>query len=226
MNRADYVIKRLAFALMTVFVAITVNFLLFRALPGNAVANLSRAPHASPELRAALTHEFGLDLSLWQQYVLYLDQLVFHANLGVSFTNSQPVTTNLWNDLKTTIPMVTVGTLVAILLGIVTGFLSAWRRGGITDLVSTNLAIVFYALPTQFIGMVLILLFAKYLPTSGRCATRSTTTSPHGSTGVEHQGHRAGTRCCPPPRWRSRCSASTRSSCAPRCWRRSVRTTC
>ena len=121
MHRADYVVKRLAFAVMTVFVAITINFVLFRALPGNAVADLARAPHASPQLRAALTHEFGLDQPLWKQYVLYLDQLVFHANMGVSFADSQPVTSELTDKLKNTIPMVLIGTLLAIVIGIVTG---------------------------------------------------------------------------------------------------------
>ena len=167
MHRAEYVVKRLAFAVMTVFVAITINFVLFRALPGNAVADLARAPHASPQLRAALTHEFGLDKPLLTQYVLYLDQLVFHANMGVSFADSQPVTSELIDKLKNTIPMVMIGTFLAIAIGIVTGFLSAWRRSGIVDKISTNAAIVFYALPTQFIGMMLILLFAGTLPTSG-----------------------------------------------------------
>ena len=167
MHRAEYVLKRLAFALMTVFVAITINFLLFRALPGNAVADLARAPHASPQLRAELTHVFGLDQPMWKQYVLYLDQLVFHANLGISFADSQPVMGQLAEKLKNTIPMVFVGTLIAIAIGIVTGFLSAWRRSGVVDQVSTNTAIVFYALPTQFIGMMLIFMFATVLPTAG-----------------------------------------------------------
>jgi ABC-type dipeptide/oligopeptide/nickel transport system permease component len=167
LHRVDYVVKRFAFALMTVLVAITINFLLFRALPGSAVADLSRAPHASPQLRAELTHEFGLDQPMWRQYVLYLDQLFFHANLGVSFADSQPVTGELADKLKNTIPMVLVGTLIAIVVGIITGFLSAWRRSGVVDEVSTNAAIVFYALPTQFIGMMLIFVFARYLPTAG-----------------------------------------------------------
>ncbi len=167
MHRADYVIKRIAFALITVFVAITINFILFRALPGSAVSNFSRAPHASPELRATLTHEFGLDQPLWKQYVLYLDQLIVHRNMGVSFADNQPVTTELAGKLKNTLGMVFVGTLFAIVIGIVTGFVSAWRRSGVVDQVSTNTAIVFYALPTQFIGMMLIFLFAKYLPTAG-----------------------------------------------------------
>jgi ABC-type dipeptide/oligopeptide/nickel transport system permease component len=167
MRRADYVIKRVAFALMTVFVAITVNFVLFHALPGTAVTGFIRAPHVSPALRAALTHEFGLDKSLWQQYALYMKELVLHANMGVSFADSQPVISTLAGKLWNTIPMVLVGTLLAIVAGIVTGFLSAWRRGGVVDRISTSTAIVFYALPTQFIGMVLILLFAKHLPTAG-----------------------------------------------------------
>jgi ABC-type dipeptide/oligopeptide/nickel transport system permease component len=167
LHRVDYVVKRLAFAVMTIFVAITINFLLFRALPGNAVADLARAPHASPQLRAALTHEFGLDQPMWRQYVIYLHQLVFHANLGISFADSQPVMGELADKLKNTIPMVFVGTFIAIVIGIVTGFLSAWRRSGVVDQVSTNTAIVFYALPTQFIGMMLIFLFATVLPTAG-----------------------------------------------------------
>ena len=166
MHRTEYVLKRIAFALMTVFVAITINFLLFHALPGSAVTSALRSPHASPELRATLTHEFGLDRSLVQQYLLYLNQLFFHANMGVSFVDSVPVTSTLRTALGNTIPLVFVGTFVAIVVGIATGLLSAWRRSGIVDKVSTNSAIVFYALPTQFIGMVLILIFGKYLPTS------------------------------------------------------------
>jgi ABC-type dipeptide/oligopeptide/nickel transport system permease component len=166
MHRTEYILKRIAFALMTVLVAITLNFLLFHALPGSAVTSALRSPHASPELRAQLTHEFGLDKSLLQQYVLYLNQLFFHANMGVSFVDSQPVTSTLRTDLANTIPLVVVGTFIAIVVGIVTGFLSAWRRSGTVDVISTNAAIVFYALPTQFIGMMLILLFGKYLPTA------------------------------------------------------------
>ena len=130
MRSADYVIKRGFFALVTVFVAITINFFLFRVLPGNAVTNLSRVPHASPQLQHALTVEFGLDKPKWQQYLIYLREL-FHGNMGISFTYQQPVTHLLIADLKNTIPMVTVGTVAAIVVGVATGILSAWRRGSV-----------------------------------------------------------------------------------------------
>jgi ABC-type dipeptide/oligopeptide/nickel transport system permease component len=70
---STYVVRRAFFALVTIFVAITLNFLLFRTLPGTAAQDLSRVPHASTQLREALTREFGLDRSKWKQYVAYLD---------------------------------------------------------------------------------------------------------------------------------------------------------
>ena len=164
--RTDYVLKRGAFALVTIFVAITFNFFLFRVLPGSAVTNLSRVPKASPQLRHALTVEFGLNKPKWEQYLIYLRELA-HGNMGVSFTYQQPVSQLLIADLKNTIPMVTVGTVAAIVIGVFTGVLSAWRRGSAPDHISTNTAIFAYAFPTQWLGLMLLILFAGVLPTAG-----------------------------------------------------------
>jgi len=163
---ADYVLKRTLFAVVTIFVAVSLNFVLFRALPGDAVSNMARVPHATPQLRHALIQEFGLDKPKWEQYVLYLGQLA-HLNLGISYANQQPVWANLRNKLWNTIPMVTFGTLLAMLIGLGTGVLSAWRRGTVADHVSTQIAIAFYAFPTQWLGLMLLILFAGALPTSG-----------------------------------------------------------
>lgn len=166
MRGSLYFGKRVALAAGTVFVAITLNFVLFRAAPGDAVSNLSRVPHASPELKEALRHQFGLDKSKWEQYLLYLQQLA-HGNLGISFADQQPVSHDLAVALGNTIPMVLLGTVIAIVLGVVTGSLAAWRRGGVTDQVNTNVAIAFYSFPTQWLGLMLLILFAGVLPTSG-----------------------------------------------------------
>ncbi|MGD0559627.1 MAG: ABC transporter permease [Streptosporangiaceae bacterium] len=166
MRGADYVIKRAGFALLTIFIAISLNFFLFRVLPGNAVSDLARVPHATPQLRHALTVEFGLDKPKWEQYVLYLRELA-HGNMGISFAYQQPVSSLLVTALENTIPMVTVGTVGAIVVGIATGILSAWRRGSAADHLTTNLAVAFYAFPTQFLGLMLLILFGGLLPTSG-----------------------------------------------------------
>jgi ABC-type dipeptide/oligopeptide/nickel transport system permease component len=166
-RRTDYLIKRALFAIATVFVAITLNFFLFRVLPGDAVRNIARVPRATPEFRHSLEVQFGLDKPVWQQYVIYLREMT-HGNLGVSFTNHQPVSENLWEDLANTIPMVTLGTLFAIAIGVLTGVLSAWRRGTKLDQVSTNLAIAFYSFPTQWLALVLLIYFSAWLPSHGR----------------------------------------------------------
>jgi peptide/nickel transport system permease protein len=163
---ADYVIRRVAFALLTVFIAVTINFALFRLAPGTAVTNLARVPHATPETRQALKREFGLDKSKFQQYLLYLKQLA-HGNLGISFANSQPVRDNLWTALKNTIPMVALGTLFAIVVGTATGVLAAWRRGTFVEGASVTSALAFYSMPTHWLGLMLVILFTGTLPTGG-----------------------------------------------------------
>lgn len=67
-----YVWKRSLFAVVTIFVALSINFVLFRVLPGDAVTRISRVPNASPALKHALEVEFGLDQPIWRQYLLYL----------------------------------------------------------------------------------------------------------------------------------------------------------
>ncbi|HZU21054.1 MAG TPA: ABC transporter permease [Gaiellaceae bacterium] len=166
MRGADYVLKRVAFAIVTVFVAVTINFALFRLAPGNAVSNLSRVPHATQELRQALRKQFGLDKSRGAQYVIYLEQLV-HGNLGISFENEQPVSKNLRVALINTLPMVTLGTLFSILIGTLTGVVAAWRRGTATEALTVSSALGFYSMPTHWLGLMLIIVFAGILPTGG-----------------------------------------------------------
>jgi peptide/nickel transport system permease protein len=163
---ADYVVKRVAFAVVTVFVAVTINFVLFRLAPGDAVSNLSRVPHATPETRLALRRQFGLDKSKTEQYVLYLKQLA-RGNLGISFANEQPVSSNLRSALFNTIPMVFVGTLFAIVIGTLTGVVAAWRRGTGVEGASVTAALTFYSMPTHWLGLMLVILFAGVLPTGG-----------------------------------------------------------
>jgi ABC-type dipeptide/oligopeptide/nickel transport system permease component len=162
----DYVLKRVGFAVVTIFVAVTINFILFRLAPGSAVTNLSRVPHATQQLRHALEVQFGLDKSKSAQYVIYLKQLV-HGNLGVSYENEQPVSTNLRVDLINTLPMVTLGTVFSIVFGTLTGVIAAWRRGTATEALTVSTALGFYAMPTQWLGLMLIIIFAGVLPTGG-----------------------------------------------------------
>ncbi len=71
-------------ALLTLFVVLTMNFFLFRVLPGSAVTNLARDTRLTASEAAALKKEFGLNRSVGGQYLAYLGQLM-HGNLGISY---------------------------------------------------------------------------------------------------------------------------------------------
>jgi peptide/nickel transport system permease protein len=163
---ADYVIKRIGFAIVTVFVAVTINFALFRLAPGSAVTNLARVPHATPELRQTLKREFGLDKSKGEQYLIFLRELA-KGNLGVSFENQQPVWSNLRTALINTLPMVFLGTIFAIVIGTLTGVIAAWRRGTPTEAATVTSALAFYSMPTHWLGLMLVIIFTGVLPTGG-----------------------------------------------------------
>src|SRR6516162_7484907 len=155
MRGADYALKRVGFAIVTVFVAVTINFVLFRLAPGTAVTNLSRVPHATQQLRHALEVEFGLDKSKWQQYVIYLKQLA-HGNLGNTDVSHLPVRGQLWQPLKNTLLMLTLGTVFSIIFGLLTGVVAAWRRGTWVDKGSLWTALAFYSMPTQWLGLMIV----------------------------------------------------------------------
>ena len=166
MRPARYIVRRVLIALLTIFVAISMNFVLFRMVPGDFSTSRSSIPHASPELRDAIRKQFGLDKPLAEQYVIYLQQLA-RGNLGVSFVNQRPVFDNLWTAVWNTIPMVLVGLILASVLGIAAGTIAAWRRRTWIDhgIASTGLA--FYAMPTQWVGLMLLVFFGGTLPSFG-----------------------------------------------------------
>jgi ABC-type dipeptide/oligopeptide/nickel transport system permease component len=166
-RRTDFVLRRVFFAVATVFVAITLNFVLFRTLSGDAVSAL-RCRQCTPQFKAYERKELGLDQSKLKQYWLYLDNLA-HGDMGRSLRSQAPVWSELWEPLKNTMPMVALGTLFSIALGILTGVVSAWRRGTAVDKAGLWGSLAFYSMPPQWLGLMIVLFVAGALglPTSG-----------------------------------------------------------
>ncbi len=165
--RSDYVIKRILFAIVTVFVAITLNFILFRAVPGDAVDAL-RCRQCNAEFKEAQRKELGLDKSRWEQYRLYITGL-FQGDLGRSLRTQKEVKTELWEPIKNTLPMIALGTIFSIIFGVATGVISAWRRDTVVDKTGLWVSLGFYSMPTQWLGLLIVLFVAGAigLPTSG-----------------------------------------------------------
>ena len=167
MRGMDYVVKRTLFAIVTVFVAITLNFVIFRALPGNAVSGL-RCQHCTKQFRDSIIKQYGLDKSKWQQYVVYVERLA-HGDLGTSTFDNRPVWNDVSQPLLNTLPMVVAGTVISIVIGIISGVIAAWRRGTAADSLNLWTALAFYAMPTQWIGLLVVFYIAipLGLPASG-----------------------------------------------------------
>ena len=167
MRSADYVVKRVLFAVGTVFVAVTLNFVLFRSLSGDAVSAL-RCRGCSLDFKNYQRKTLGLDKSKWEQYKIYLGDLA-QGDMGRSLRTEEPVRSVLWEPIKNTVPMVALGTFFAIVFGVVTGVIAAWRRGTAADKGALWGGLSFYSMPPQWLGLVIVLFIAGWLglPTSG-----------------------------------------------------------
>jgi ABC-type dipeptide/oligopeptide/nickel transport system permease component len=165
MRGADYFLKRTLFAIVTVFVAITLNFIIFRATPGDAVTGL-RCQFCTVEFKEQLRAELGLDQSKWEQYVIYLKSLA-QGDMGRSFVTREPVVDEVLDPLLNTLPMLALGTAFAIVFGILAGVVAAWRRGTFLDWGNLSFSLLFYSLPTQWLGLMLLIVFAGTLPAAG-----------------------------------------------------------
>lgn len=86
----SHIFKKLIHGLMSLLFIITFNFLLFRLLPGDPLRKLFRDPRIPKETMDQVAKSFGLDQSLWIQYVNYINNLL-HGNLGLSFSFRRPV---------------------------------------------------------------------------------------------------------------------------------------
>jgi ABC-type dipeptide/oligopeptide/nickel transport system permease component len=167
MRGFDYVGKRLLFAVLTVFVAITLNFVLFRTLSGDAVSAL-RCRQCTKEFKEYQREQLGLDQTKWEQYKLYLQDLA-HGDMGKSLRSEQPVTREIWPPLKNTLAMVTLGTVFSIVFGVLVGVVCAWRRGTWADKGGLWSGLAFYSMPPQWLGLLMVLFVAGWLglPTAG-----------------------------------------------------------
>jgi len=167
MRGTDYVVKRLFFAFATVLVAVTLNFVLFRAISGDAVSAL-RCRQCTQQFKDYQRKQLGLDKSKWEQYWIYLGDLA-HGDLGRSLRTEEPVSSALWEPIKNTLAMVTLGTVISIILGVITGVTAAWRRGTWSDKGALWGGLGFYSMPPQWLGLLMVLFVAGWLglPTSG-----------------------------------------------------------
>ena len=164
-----FVVKRLIISLLLIWIVVTLNFFLFRILPGDPIRFLFNDPRITEEVRQKLYAGFGLDKPLPIQYGLYLVNTA-KGELGKSFVHLEPVTEIVWEKLVNTLILVGPATLIAILVGSLLGVIMAYRRGTTTDTGILGMVLLFWSTPTFWVGLLVIVAFLGVLPTSGMFA--------------------------------------------------------
>ncbi len=173
-----YIIRRLIYTLIALFGVATILFFVFRMLPGDPTAQII-SPALDEEAQIRMKAAFGLDKPLFQQYGIYLKNLVT-LEWGTSFISSKPVAEILVYRFWNTIYLMAAGLFLALTVGIGMGMVMAWKRNSLLDTGTTLGALVFQSAPPFITGILMLIIFSYQLdifPTGGMLSPGS---------GVEH----------------------------------------
>ncbi len=156
---ARFLIRRIILGLFVLWLVTIVVFLIFFVGPGrNQVARTLAGRQATPQTVALVAHRLLLDRSLIVQYQHFL-WLLLHGNLGYDYYHGQSVNSILKAAFPITLSLVAGAAILWVIIGVLTGIVSAVRSRSIMDRTFTGLALLFYSMPTFVLGFLLLLVF-------------------------------------------------------------------
>lgn len=159
---SGYIVRRLTSALPTLILISMIVFAILALAPGDPLAQFAANPEVPPEVRENIRHQLGLDQPVAIRYVKWATAFL-HGDWGYSFASRIPVSRLILQRLPTDLWVVGSAYLVAVLLAIPVGVLSAVKQYSLFDQVATTCAFIGFSLPTFFTGVVLILIFSVRL---------------------------------------------------------------
>ena len=157
-----FLARRLLIAIPTLIGISLVLFSVIALAPGDPFADLAMNPNVPPELRLQLRQQLGIDDPVPIQYWRWATSMA-RGNWGASFVNRIPVLDLIWGRLPTTLFVVGLSYVVAVLIALPVGILSAVKQYSWWDNLATTFAFLGYSLPTFFTGLLLILIFTVEL---------------------------------------------------------------
>jgi peptide/nickel transport system permease protein len=165
----SYTIRRL-YSLIPVLLGMSlIVFFIVRAIPGNP-AQVMLGQQATKEAVEALTHELGLDRPWYIQYFVYLKNLLT-GDLGNSIRTQVPISQEIWPYLAATIELSLFAMIIAVIIGVNAGIISAWYQNSWFDYVAMVIALIGVSMPIFWLGLMEQWVFGvlfKILPTTGR----------------------------------------------------------
>lgn len=156
-----YLIKRLLLAIPTLLLVALIVFVLVRLVPGDP-AQLMLGEGADAATLAAMHHQMGLDRPLPMQFLSWLSHIA-SADLGTSIRTGEPVASLILSHFKVTATVVLVAMLLATLIAICGGLIAAWRQHSTLDLAVLGSASLIMAVPSFWLGLILLLVFGLKL---------------------------------------------------------------
>ncbi|MDX3583240.1 ABC transporter permease [Streptomyces europaeiscabiei] len=154
-----YVAGKLGGAAVSLLAVLVTSFFLFRLIPGDPVKFMTGGRQVSAEQLAAYREEFGLDLPLWEQFTDYCGKALT-GDLGTSYQFRAPVIDKITEALPNTLLLTGTAFVLYTSLGIFLGTRAAWRHGRLGDRLHTGLALALYSIPSFWLGLLLIIVFA------------------------------------------------------------------
>jgi len=167
--KKKYILKKIFQSALTIFFVIIFNYFLFRIMPGDPLAMIMRNPKASAEAVQKTKELFGLGQSWYIQFFIYFKNLLT-GDLGLSFQYKKPVIEIIMQKIIPTVVMVGLAEILAIIIGMFLGVISAWKRGTKIDVIALSFSLITYSMPTFWLGIILISIFSislRLFPTSG-----------------------------------------------------------
>jgi peptide/nickel transport system permease protein len=154
-----YLLRRLLIALPSLLGISVVLFTVLALAPGDPFAEMALNPNIPPEVQENMRKQFGLDDPIWLRYFHWLFAML-HGNWGFSFISRVDVDTLIWARVPVTLAVIGASQVLALLIALPVGIVSAARPYSWFDRVASTLAFVGFSLPTFFTGLLLILLFS------------------------------------------------------------------
>ena len=162
MGWKGFIAKKVAITALTLFILITINFFLFRILPGDPARLLFKNPKASKEALAYIRERFGIDKPLWVQYLIYIRETLV-GNFGWSFVYNEPVMNVIARRLPNTLLLIGSAAVVSTVIGIILGAIAGWKKGTKTDFIIFGFSVITTWLPSFWVGIILLLIFGWWL---------------------------------------------------------------
>jgi len=157
----QYVFKRLLLAIPTLVGVSIVVFFMLRILPGDVVQQVAGDNEVTPELRARIERDLGLDQPAYQEYFEWLGGVVT-LDFGRSLRDRTPINDRLSDALPTTIEMAGLALIISLIIALPVGIISAIRQDKVIDYIARSVAIGALAIPTFWLATMIIVFSSNW----------------------------------------------------------------